>query len=77
VGGGLCRVGRLLCRVGMLPGMVLWVVVVFIVLSATLILALTYGPMKAAANVRVIRSIAAVQYAAAAALAGARIAGIA
>ena len=77
MGGGLCRVGRRLRRIGMLPGMVLWVVVVFIVLSATLILALTYGPMKAAANVRVIRSIAAVQYAAAAALAGARIAGIA
>ncbi len=57
--------------------MVLWLVVVFIVLSATLILALTYGPMKAAANVRVIRSIAGVQYAAAALLAGARIAGLA
>lgn len=55
--------------------MVLWLVVVFIALSATLILAFTLGPLKAAANVRVIRLFAAVQYAAALLLAGARLAG--
>jgi hypothetical protein len=59
----------------MLPGMVLWLVVLFTLLSATLILALTLGPLKAAANVRVIRLFAAVQYAAAALLAGARLLG--
>lgn len=55
--------------------MVLWVVVVLIVLSASLILALTLGPLKTAANVRVVRGFALVQYAAAALLAGARLTG--
>ncbi|WP_180970172.1 hypothetical protein [Deinococcus planocerae] len=55
--------------------MVLWLVVLFTLLSASLILALTLGPLKAAANVRVIRLFAAVQYAAALLLAGARLTG--
>lgn len=55
--------------------MVLWLLVVFIVLSASLILALTLGPLRTAANVRVIRLFAAVQYAAALLLAGARLTG--
>jgi hypothetical protein len=55
--------------------MVLWLVVGFIVLSATLILALSFGPLKAAANVGVVRVFACVQYAAAALLAGARLTG--
>ena len=55
--------------------MALWLVVVTIVLSATLILALTFGPLKAAANLGVIRAFALVQYAAAALLAGARLTG--
>ncbi|EYB68225.1 hypothetical protein DEIPH_ctg025orf0070 [Deinococcus phoenicis] len=53
----------------------LWLVVAFIALSATLILGLTFGPLRPAANVRVIRAFAAVQYAAAALLAGARLTG--
>ncbi|BDP41281.1 hypothetical protein DAETH_12500 [Deinococcus aetherius] len=59
----------------MLPGMVLWLVVLFIALSATLILALTLGPLRKAANVRVLRLLAAVQYAAALVLVGARLTG--
>ncbi|GAA5513035.1 hypothetical protein Dcar01_01761 [Deinococcus carri] len=55
--------------------MVLWLVVAFIALSATLILALSLGPLRKAANVGTIRAIVAVQYAAAALLAGARLAG--
>lgn len=57
------------------PRMVLWLVVGFIALSATLILALSFGPLKAAANVGVVRVFAYVQYAAAALLAGARLMG--
>ncbi|MFC6592535.1 hypothetical protein ACFP81_11375 [Deinococcus lacus] len=55
--------------------MALWAVVLFTVLSASGILALTFGPLRAASNVGVIRSIAAVQYLAAAVLAGARLTG--
>ncbi|MEF2279144.1 hypothetical protein V3W47_12610 [Deinococcus sp. YIM 134068] len=55
--------------------MALWLVVLFIVLSATLILALTLGPLRTAANVRVLRLFVGVQYAAAALLAGARLLG--
>lgn len=55
--------------------MVLWLVVVFILLSATLILALSFGPLKAAENIRVIRMFAAVQYVAALLLALARLTG--
>ncbi|MBB5233206.1 hypothetical protein [Deinococcus budaensis] len=55
--------------------MVLWLVAVFIALSATLILALTLGPLRTAANVRVVRTLALVQYAAAALLVGARLTG--
>ncbi len=57
------------------PRMVLWLLVAVIVLSATLILALTLGPLRSAANVGVIRAFAGVQYAAAALLAGARLTG--
>ncbi|AFD25475.1 hypothetical protein [Deinococcus gobiensis] len=52
--------------------MILWLVVVAILFSATLILALSLGPLKTAANVGTIRAFAAVQYVAAALLAGAR-----
>ncbi|WP_199776998.1 hypothetical protein [Deinococcus sp. NW-56] len=55
--------------------MVLWLVVAFIVLSASLILALSYGPLRTAANVRTVRTFAAVQYLAAAVLAAARLMG--
>lgn len=55
--------------------MALWLVVVAIALSATLILGLTLGPLKAAANIGVIRLFALLQYAAAALLAGARLMG--
>lgn len=55
--------------------MVLWFVVVFIVLSATLILALSFGPLKTAENIRVIRMFAAVQYVAALLLTMARLTG--
>ncbi|ACO45999.2 hypothetical protein [Deinococcus deserti] len=55
--------------------MVLWLVVVFILLSATLILALSFGPLKTAENIRVIRMFAAVQYLAALLLALARLMG--
>lgn len=55
--------------------MALWLVAVFIALSATLIFALTLGPLRTAANVRVVRAFALVQYAAAALLVGARLTG--
>ncbi|GGM33986.1 hypothetical protein GCM10008956_07820 [Deinococcus arenae] len=55
--------------------MALWLVFGFILLSATLILAMTFGPLRAAANVGVIRMIAYVQYAAALLLLGARLTG--
>ena len=57
--------------------MALWLLFAFIMTSATIILALTFGPLKTAANVRSLRAIAFVQYAAALALAGARLAGMA
>ncbi|WP_200939644.1 hypothetical protein [Deinococcus sp. Leaf326] len=52
--------------------MILWLVVVAILFSATLVLALAMGPLKTAANVGTIRAFAAVQYLAAVLLAGAR-----
>ncbi|WP_291426235.1 hypothetical protein [Deinococcus sp.] len=58
-----------------LGGMVLWLVVVAIVLSATLILGLSLGPLKTAANVGTIRLFAYIQYAAAALLAALRLLG--
>lgn len=59
----------------MLRGMVLWVLVVAILLSATLILGLALGPLKTAANVGTIRLFAIIQYAAAALLAVMRLLG--
>lgn len=53
----------------------LWIVFGFIVLSATGIMALTFGPLKKAANVQLIRGIAVVQYVAAGVLAAARLMG--
>lgn len=55
--------------------MVLWLVVVAILLSASLILGLALGPLKTAANVGTIRLFAFVQYAAAALLAVLRLLG--
>lgn len=55
--------------------MALWLVVAFIVLSATLILALSLGPLRSVPNVGMLRVLAAVQYVAAALLAGARLTG--
>ncbi|UBV43851.1 hypothetical protein LAJ19_06450 [Deinococcus taeanensis] len=55
--------------------MALWLLFGFILLSATLILALTFGPLRAAGNVQAIRMVAFVQYAAALLLLGARLAG--
>ncbi|WP_353544074.1 hypothetical protein [Deinococcus xinjiangensis] len=55
--------------------MALWLVVVAILLSATLILALSLGPLKTAANVGTIRLFAFIQYLAAALLALARLLG--
>jgi len=55
--------------------MALWLVVAFILMSATLILALTLGPLRTAANVGVVRAVAFVQYGAALLLAGARLTG--
>lgn len=55
--------------------MALWLLFGFILLSATLILALTFGPLRAARNVQAIRMVAFVQYAAALLLLGARLAG--
>lgn len=55
--------------------MALWLVVAFIVLSATLILALSLGPLRSVPNVGTLRALAVVQYVAAALLAGARLTG--
>lgn len=55
--------------------MALWLVVTFILLSATFILALSLGPLKAAPNIGVLRLFAALQYGAALLLAGARLLG--
>ena len=55
--------------------MLLWLVVAFILFSASAVLYLTVGPLRTAANVNVIRAFAFVQYAAAAVLAGARLLG--
>lgn len=53
----------------------LWLVVVFILCSASGILYLTFGPLKTASNVMVIRSIAALQYLCAVVLVAARLLG--
>ena len=55
--------------------MLLWVVVVAILLSATFILWTSLGPLKTAANVNTIRAFAVIQYVAALVLAGARLLG--
>ena len=55
--------------------MLLWLVVAFILVSASGILYLTLGPLRAAANVNTLRAFAAVQYLCAAILAGARLLG--
>lgn len=55
--------------------MALWLVVGFILVSATTVMVLTFGLLRTAANVRALRVIAAVQYLAAAVLAGARLLG--
>ena len=60
---------------GILLRMALWLVFGMILLSATGILALTFGPLRAAANVQTIRIIAGVQYACALLLLGARLSG--
>ncbi len=57
--------------------MLLWLFCGFILLSATFILFLSLGPLKTAGNVRTLRGLAAVQYAAAALLAAARVTGAA
>ena len=53
----------------------LWVFFILILLSASGILALTFGPLKAAPNVGALRAVAYVQYAAALLLLGARLTG--
>lgn len=55
--------------------MMLWLVVGFILLSATVVMSLTFGLLKNASNVNLLRLIAGVQYAAALVLAGARLTG--
>ncbi|GAA0521691.1 hypothetical protein [Deinococcus depolymerans] len=55
--------------------MALWLLFGVILLSATGILALTFGPLRAATNVRTIRIIAYVQYACALLLLGVRLSG--
>lgn len=55
----------------------LWVLFAFILLSASGVLWLTLGPLKNTPQVGILRSIAAVQYLAAFALAGARLMGAA
>ncbi|WP_291429989.1 hypothetical protein [Deinococcus sp.] len=55
--------------------MALWLLFGVILLSATGILALTFGPLRAAANVQVIRIIAYVQFVCALLLLGARLSG--
>lgn len=59
----------------MLVRMLLWLTVAFIVVSASAILWASLGPLKTAANVRTLQAYAAVQYLAAAILAGARLMG--
>lgn len=55
--------------------MALWLFFGFILLSATFVLLLSVGPLKAAPNVGMLRLVALVQYAAAAVLAAARVTG--
>lgn len=55
--------------------MMLWLVVAFILLSATVVMSLTFGLLKNASNVNLLRLIAGLQYAAALVLAGARLTG--
>ena len=55
--------------------MLLWLLVAFILLSASAVLYLTYGPLRTASNVQLLRGIAAVQYAAALVLIAARLTG--
>lgn len=55
--------------------MALWLFAGFILLSATLILALSLGPLKAAPNAGALRVVAYVQYVAAAILVLARVLG--
>ncbi|UFA50385.1 hypothetical protein [Deinococcus radiophilus] len=57
--------------------MLLWILVAFIVFSASGILALTFGPLKATPQVGIFRLLAGVQFLAALALAGARVMGYA
>lgn len=61
----------------MLERMALWLLFVFILLSASFILLLSVGPLKAAPNAGALRVVAYVQYAAAALLALARVTGTA
>ncbi len=55
--------------------MALWLFVFLIVLSASSVLYLSFGPLRRAPNVGSLRLIAAVQYLAALLLAGARLLG--
>lgn len=55
--------------------MVLWVFVVAVLLLGSLILALSLGPLRTAANVSTIRLFAFIHYAVAALLVGARLLG--
>jgi hypothetical protein len=57
--------------------MALWIFFGFILLSATFILMLSMGPFKATPSVGALRTVAYVQFAAAALLAVARVAGAA
>ncbi|CAM4225096.1 hypothetical protein [Deinococcus marmoris] len=57
--------------------MALWLFCAAVALSATIILFLTLGPLKAAQNAGTLRIFAFVQYAAAALLAVARVSGVA
>ena len=57
--------------------MALWLFVILIVLSASFVLYLSFGPLRRAPNVGNLRLIAAFQYLAALLLAGARLIGMA
>ncbi|MBB5375176.1 hypothetical protein HNQ07_000620 [Deinococcus metalli] len=57
--------------------MALWVFFVFIVLSATFVLMLSRGPLRAAPNAGALRTVAYAQYAAALLLVLARVTGAA
>ncbi|MFK7601715.1 MULTISPECIES: hypothetical protein [Deinococcus] len=57
--------------------MALWLFCGFILLSATFILMLSMGPLKGAPNAGALRTVALVQFAAAALLAVARVSGAA